>query len=71
MKRVTRDNYELSTGRRFYANCGIVGLSPDDSKKLEFHEGYDGGESVDDWTPGERMELARFMIDLWREWGNV
>ena len=37
------DTYVLSTGRKIYANCGIIGLSPDDLEDGYAHEGYDGG----------------------------
>ena len=55
----------FSSGREFYANNGIVGLSPE----LELFEGYDAHlEGYDQsLTPDESAELADFMIDLWRK----
>ncbi len=74
MKVTDRDNYELSSGRRFSANCGIIGLSPE---KLTVSEGFDGEIDIDGypwedftdenrWTPAERAELADFMIAAWQ-----
>ena len=52
-----------TTGRRLYANAGIIGLSED----LVPHEGYDGDleESEDYLKPKEMIELAEYMIGLW------
>ena len=77
-----RDEIKLSTGRSFDANCGILGLAPDDDT---LYHGYDG--AVDGWdirpypaefkakasdlTDGERAEIARFMIQRWQRWGSV
>lgn len=58
------DEYILSTGRKFYANNGIVGISPD----LRIYEGYDGGPDDKNWSPEERRELADFMIGLWQRY---
>ena len=66
------DTYVLPTGRRFYANCGIIGLSDDDDAVTE---GYDGGIDVhsyadpeEAWTVKERRELGQFMIARWTAW---
>lgn len=64
----TEDGYKLSTGKEFYANCGILGLAPDG----DVTEGYDGtvaGRS--EFTPDERREIADVMIKAWKEWGNA
>jgi hypothetical protein len=53
-----------------YANCGIVGLSPEG----EVSEGYDGGfwyNDSDSLTPTERIELGEYMISRWREFVEV
>ena len=44
MKRIDRDTYQLSTGRRLSANRGIFGLEPDkgDPWDSRLSEGYDG-----------------------------
>jgi len=64
-----RDEFVLSSGRQFYANCGIIGLSPHDD---HVHEGYDGPVWMDmdddTWTPEEKRELATYMIALWMRW---
>jgi len=55
------NEYKLSTGKTFYANNGIIGISPD----LCISEGYDGG--IDgEFTQSEKKEISEFMIDLWR-----
>lgn len=59
------DEYILSSGRRFYAHQGVVGLSLDRMADCEVSHGFDGGVDVQDWTPAERVELANFMIALW------
>lgn len=70
MIRVDSDTIYFSSGRKAYANRGIVGISPE----LEISEGYDGGI---DWPrygeePGEHgltaadmAELADYMIEQW------
>jgi len=79
MKRIDDDaamnNFELSTGRRFSANCEYIGIARR-SGQWSISEGYDGhiyvdaGWSEDDadrWTPAEKAELADYMIALWQE----
>jgi len=64
------DSYTLSTGRKFYANHGILGISPGEGFDEEYFgcsEGYDGSVSTRDWTPEERRELADAMIAVWTE----
>lgn len=67
------DRFTLSTGRQFYANCGILGMS---EEIMIISEGYDGRlydceEGGDEpLTPAERVEVAEYMINLWRKWGN-
>jgi hypothetical protein len=61
-----RDHFELSTGRTFYANNGLIGIGPlGKNAACHVSEGYDGGVDVDEWTPAERAELADYMIHLW------
>lgn len=66
-----RDNILLPSGREFYANCGIVGISAEG----EVTEGYDGGvpgadgdslDGYDNWSPVECRELADLMITRWQ-----
>lgn len=76
MERIV-DGYRLSTGREFYANRGIVGLSDSDDENVT--EGYDGGIDMDAsgegqewgqsaWSEAERHELADYMIEKWTRW---
>uniref|UniRef100_A0A6M3IJT8 Uncharacterized protein n=2 Tax=viral metagenome TaxID=1070528 RepID=A0A6M3IJT8_9ZZZZ len=63
----------FSTGKEKYANVGIIGLGSDG----DVTEGYDGGfynpseflfdDEEPELTPGERIELADFMIERWSE----
>jgi len=62
------DEFRLSTGRIFYANCHIIGLSPDGRHP---REGYDGGIDTSDWTSVEKKELAEYMIALWKKWAGI
>lgn len=78
MKAIDGDTYKLSTGRTFYANNHVIGIDPDG----RVSEGYDGDVNFDkydsendtyvnDWTLAEKLELARFMVNLWiRQWAN-
>lgn len=64
------DHYELSSGRRFYANRGILGIG-DDAEPLQVSEGYDGGVGgPDDFSESERREIADFMIARWQAFAN-
>ena len=67
------DTFTLSTGRVFYANNLIVGISMSgcEGNVLMLAEGYDGNVDTLSWTPAERRELADFMIDLWGKWRDV
>lgn len=61
------DGFVLSSGREVYANGGIVGLTVFDAYEgLDTFYGYDGGLSLDNWTPAERVELADHMIARWQ-----
>jgi hypothetical protein len=64
------DFYTLSSGRRFYANNGILGLAPGD-RHLNY--GADGGADFYDYplTPAERREIAEFMIEIWQQWAEA
>lgn len=66
---VAQNTYTLTTGRRFYANNGIIGIDANGSVS----EGYDGGveterdwdEEFAPWSGDERRELADEMIRRW------
>lgn len=76
-----RDEYTLSSGRTFYANCGIIGLSPEFAADgVMFAEGYDGhdytrkryfDDPTNEWTQAERLELAEHMAALWMQWATA
>lgn len=66
------DLIRLKSGREFYANCTIVGISED----LKITEGYDGGihcvgdygeDDTDGLTKQDQLELADLMIDRWNK----
>ncbi len=73
MKSISRDCYELSTGRTVAANCGYIGLSDD----FKVSEGYDGHIDFGEWAAGftehancvwtlaEKIELANYMAARW------
>lgn len=66
MRLIADDEYELSSGRRFYAHQGIIGIAPNDATLFD---GYDGflEESIA-LKPKEKHEIADFMIKLWTEY---
>lgn len=59
------DEYVLSNGRMFYANCGIVGISSDG----KIFNGYDGGIH-EEFTKEEKKEICDYMISLWTKWSK-
>lgn len=73
----TADEIALSTGRKVYANCGIVGIKPaDPGGGLSY--GYDGSiptyrdsefmsDQEDQLSPAECVELADIMIAAWQQ----
>ena len=71
------DKFTLSTGRTFSANCGYIGLAWSSNRnEWTVSEGYDGRVQFGDptweepeaiWTESEKLELADYMIQLWRE----
>lgn len=69
----TESVIQLPSGRSFYANCGIVGISPNG----DVTQGYDGSFGSDGWgdnaalTAEERRELATIMIGHWIKWGDI
>jgi hypothetical protein len=84
MEQIEPDRYRLSTGREFYANRGIVGMSPQFADRHQEYndcvpEGYDGSICVNDrwsepeeyWTGAEQHELADYMIALWQRWKSA
>ena len=59
------DEWEMESGKRFYAFSGILGLRP--GEDCIFY-GHDGGLWETDLTPEELTEVARFMIKSWTEY---
>lgn len=63
--------FVLNSGKRIYANMGILGLSALKEYSLTLFEGYDGNNGLcEDYTPEERKEIAEYMISLWKEWAK-
>lgn len=68
--------FVLSTGKKIYANAGILGLSAE-TKESSLFQGYDSiydtsneEECSFNLTQEERKEIAEYMIDLWKEWAH-
>ena len=73
------DTYLLDSGRRFSANCHIIGI--DEEGKI--FGGYDQRIELVDWdvednvgpnsgfTDEERRELAEHMVARWKKWGGL
>lgn len=75
MERINRDTYVLSTGRKVYANQGLISIANQDGipygaandGPFDLRQGYDGSLDDDEaWTVAEKIELAEFMIAQWR-----
>ena len=62
--RIDGDNVIFSTGKKIYANNGIIGLSPN----LKVSEGYDGGIDNNELTSEEKLELSEYMLAAWNEY---
>lgn len=87
MQRTGNSEYTLSTGRRIYANHGLISIAEQDGEqgepnagRFEIGEGYDGGidigpstyeGGVDGLTEAECGELARFMVHAWQKFGQL
>ncbi len=66
--KIEGDDLVFSTGKRVYANNGIIGLGPD----LDISGGYDQGiyypdANCEDLSKQELIELADHMITKWQE----
>ena len=60
--------YELSTGKRFYAHGATLGM---DENVDAVSEGHDGGVgNKEDFTLAERREMADVMIARWQQWAT-
>jgi hypothetical protein len=68
------DDIVLPSGRRVYANCGIIGIDADGA----ISQGFDGriwvdGPANDDgpWTAEERAQLANIAIKRWQAFAGI
>lgn len=68
------NHYVLSTGKKFYANNGILGIGEDGVYEgcdgdVEYGPGY-GDEDLDRdrFTPEEAREVAEYAKKMWDEW---
>lgn len=59
--KIDGDDLIFSTGKKVYANNGIIGISPSG----EISEGYDGDIDTENLTPEEKLELANYMLVKW------
>lgn len=68
--KIKEDDIILSTGKRLYANYGIIGLSPPHPEYgWQLSGGYDCSLEVDDdLTLSEKIEIADYMIELWKRY---
>jgi hypothetical protein len=66
------NEYILDSGRRVYANGGILGLGLPDGEHCigGVSHGSDGGFDTADWTEDERYEIADEMIVRWMEFAK-
>ena len=60
------DEYALSTGKRMYAHCGVIGLSRSHrDNNFEVSEGYDGGISwplPGWWSDEDKNEFGKHYL---------
>jgi len=68
--RKTKDGYQLSSGRKIYANHGIIGLSLFEKNEwgnwdFGLSHGYDGGIDGNGFSPEELVEISSFMVEQW------
>jgi hypothetical protein len=68
--RVKGDYVIFSSGRKVYANCGILGLADRDGVP-EVTDGYDGGYADGEFSAEERREMAKYMVNLWKRFGGL
>lgn len=61
--KITGDDVIFNTGKKQYANNGIIGISP----SLSVCTGYDDGYFENGLTVPERKELADYMIKKWEK----
>ena len=68
------DKFILSTGKKIFANAGIIGLEKLEGNEWAITDGYDGNIDYPTWneeeeprnlTKEERIEVTDYMITLW------
>ncbi len=66
--RIDGDMVKFRNGREEYANCGIVGLSPDGNVSGGYNDafGYCNDNGDAGLSKEERQELAEYMIKQWK-----
>lgn len=82
----TKDGYKFeTTGRQFYANA-FIGIQQRTDGTFEIAQGYDGSIDLEDengislydenemqveLSQPEKIELANYMIDLWKKFAGI
>ena len=67
MKMIDNDSYILNTGKKIYANKGLISIDNEGN----IYEGYDGELDIKEYnlfTKQERREIAKFMINKWKRY---
>lgn len=79
MKPISDDEFELSTGTRFYAHRLMLSIGRTDSG-FEFGYGADGSIALDShdyynekdyFTLDEQKEVAKYALKMWQEFINA
>jgi hypothetical protein len=68
--KIEGDKVTFSSGRKAYANNGVIGIGPE----MRPSQGWDGGFSLDDdddLSTDERRELSEYMIEQWRKFADT
>jgi hypothetical protein len=68
--RIDGDTVKFRSGREEYANCGIIGISPDGNVSGGYDDGFgdfEGHEDMPVLSRKERVELAEYMIIQWEK----
>lgn len=82
MKAINVDEFELSTGKKFYANRLMISIGRDHEAPMGFVFGYgaDGDlpladrnyvDEYDYFTLDEQMEIAKHALKMWQEYINI
>ncbi len=63
--RIDGDVVKFRSGRREYANLGIIGINSTGDVSGGYDDGF-GGDNDVAMSQKERVELAEHMINLWK-----